>query len=176
MSSVCSNCNTPNKKYVSYFLSLLMIDIHYLQIFDPASTSKFLGSKFLKHLWLWIPLSLFFSVEKSPHAHSDQLLHRESLLCGRFGHHHLPACQSCGWHHGDMVLREHTLQSCPLSSGKRSRGFVFFFAYFYHIICFVKRHICVYFEFLPALYLKILNSVSLCAHLKRRLIGGIFSS
>lgn len=42
-------------------------------------------------LWPPFSFSLFCSVEKPPHAHRDQLFHRESLLRWRAGHHHLPA-------------------------------------------------------------------------------------
>lgn len=64
--------------------------------------------------------SLFCSVEKPPHAHRDQLFHSESLLRWCAGHHHLPACQSGGGHHRDLVLRQHALQNCALFAGMRS--------------------------------------------------------
>lgn len=61
--------------------------------------------------------SLFCSVEKPPHAHRDQLFHCESLLCWRAGHYYLPACQSGGGHHRDLVLWEHALQNCAIFTG-----------------------------------------------------------
>lgn len=68
-------------------------------------------------LSLSFPSSLFCSVEKPPHAHRDQLFHSESLLRWRAGHHHLPACQSGGGHHRNLVLREHALQNCAIFTG-----------------------------------------------------------
>lgn len=67
-----------------------------------------------------LPLSLLRSVEESSYAHSHQLLHREPFFRGRDGHHHLPAREPCGRHHRDVVLWEHSLQSCPLPSGNNS--------------------------------------------------------
>lgn len=61
--------------------------------------------------------SLFCSVEKPPHAHRDQLFHSESLLGWRACYHHLPACQSGGGHHRDLVLRENALQNCAILTG-----------------------------------------------------------
>lgn len=71
-------------------------------------------------VWPPFSFSLFCSVEKPPHAHRDQLLHREPLLRWRAGHHHLPAGQSGGGHHRDLVLWEDALQNCAIFTGTRS--------------------------------------------------------
>lgn len=71
-------------------------------------------------LILYLLFSLFCSVEEPPHAHRDQLFHSESVLRWCAGHHHLPACQSRGGHHRDLVLWEHALQNRAIFTGRTS--------------------------------------------------------
>lgn len=72
----------------------------------------------LDNPWLCITFSLFCSMEEPSHAHRDKLFHSESFPGWCAGHHHLPACESCGGHHRDVVLWKHSVQNCPLSAGK----------------------------------------------------------
>lgn len=78
---------------------------------------KTIFSLALRVLTSFFSFSLFCSVEKPPHAHRDQLFHCESLLCWCAGHYYLPACQSGGGHHRDLVLWEHALQNCAIFTG-----------------------------------------------------------
>lgn len=62
--------------------------------------------------------SLFCSLEKSSHAHSDQLLHCELVLCWYPGDNHVSSCKSCGGHYRNMVLWKNPVQDLTLLTGK----------------------------------------------------------
>lgn len=64
--------------------------------------------------------SLFCSLEKSSHAHSDQLLYREPVLRRHPGDNHMSSCKSSGGHYRNLVLWTDLVQDTTLLTGKET--------------------------------------------------------
>lgn len=80
--------------------------------------------------------SLFCSLEKPPHAHSDQLLYCEPLLCWHPCHSHVPSCKPSRGHHRNVVLWRYTLSNITLFTGTCLWEKVKYYLRFSSVVCF----------------------------------------